>query len=445
LHDTLDHLGATATEKRNYTVRTTVVCLLIRAMHRHGRSFWAFSPGDWHEMLGGDYYAYVRQHGVTANARQQLIAVAYLLCRFDGLHALGRLAHHALAEKVFGAGVVNAAVAEVTGDLESWGYARKGNAVGLRAALAEAMLVHRSPRLGDLRRDTLARLHREADAKITRRGLVLLSYALVRRGLIREPLGRDGQAGRKERIDHRVAAEGVPEEWRRWCERWFATSALQPSSRVSAVYRLFQAGRWLAAEHPGIAGPGDWTRETAATHVTAVDRAKVGQWCTASGPHKARVGQPVSARSKEGTLKAMRTFLADCQEWGWIPVRFHPARVLATPRSIRALIGPDPRVIADATWAKLVWAGLNLTDQDLSRPDDPDATGDGHFYPAALVRALAVVWLFAGLRRDEILRLRTGCTRWQAGDGGAGASADQRRVCLLDVPVSKTGPRSPSL
>ena len=57
LHDTLDHLGATTTEKRNYTVRTTVICLLIRAMHRHGRSFWAFSPEDWHEMLGGDYYA----------------------------------------------------------------------------------------------------------------------------------------------------------------------------------------------------------------------------------------------------------------------------------------------------------------------------------------------------------------------------------------------------
>ncbi len=175
LHDTLDHLGATRTEKRNRTVRTTVICLLIRAMHRLDRSFWAFSPENWPEMLGGDYYAYVRQHGVTANARQQLIAVAYLLCGFDGLHALGRLAHHALAGKVFGAEVVNAAVAEVTGDLEGWGYTRKGNAVGLRAALAEAMLVHRSPRLGGLTRDTLARLHREADAKITRRGLVLLS------------------------------------------------------------------------------------------------------------------------------------------------------------------------------------------------------------------------------------------------------------------------------
>ncbi len=121
LHDTLDHLGATTTEKRNNTVRTTVICLLIRAMHRHSCSFWAFSPESWHEMLGEDYYAYVRQHGVTANARQQLIAVAYLLCGFDGLHALGRLGHHALAKKVFGADLVDAAIADMTGDLHGWG------------------------------------------------------------------------------------------------------------------------------------------------------------------------------------------------------------------------------------------------------------------------------------------------------------------------------------
>ena len=32
-HDTLDYIGATTTEKRNNTVPTTVICLLIRAMH----------------------------------------------------------------------------------------------------------------------------------------------------------------------------------------------------------------------------------------------------------------------------------------------------------------------------------------------------------------------------------------------------------------------------
>jgi hypothetical protein len=60
-----------------------------------------------------------------------------------------------------------------------------------------------------------------------------------------------------------------------------------------------------------------------------------------------------------------------------------------------------------------------------------------------MVRALAVTWLFAGLRRDELSRLRVGCVRWQRGgaaDAGLdGNSSGQSAVCLLEVPVNKTG------
>jgi len=38
--------------------------------------------------------------------------------------------------------------------------------------------------------------------------------------------------------------------------------------------------------------------------------------------------------------------------------RFDPNRALAVPRSVAALIGTNPRVIADEVWAKLLWAGL---------------------------------------------------------------------------------------
>ena len=37
LEDVLDHLGAVNTAKRKYTIRTTVICLLIRAMVRKNR------------------------------------------------------------------------------------------------------------------------------------------------------------------------------------------------------------------------------------------------------------------------------------------------------------------------------------------------------------------------------------------------------------------------
>ena len=92
-------------------------------------------------------------------------------------------------------------------------------------------------------------------------------------------------------------------------------------------------------------------------------------------------------------------------------------------------------MIADDVWAKLLWAGLNLADADLST----SARSATHYYPLGLVRALALVWLFAGLRVSEIRRLRVGCVRWQANPPAPTERAGEA-VCLLDVPVNKTGP-----
>lgn len=435
LYDLLDHMGVTNTAKRLYTIRTSVIYLLIRAMHRHQCSFWAFSEDQWCDLLGQDYYAYVRYHGVTANARHQLIGVAYQLCDFKHLERLGRLSYPALACKLLGTDVFEQAVVDLQTDLLTWGYTRLGNAKALRAALAEALLTQRSPSVIDLEQAVLERLYQTADAKATRRGLVLLSYVLVRRGQLRLPLGRDGKVVNKERIDHRRAIEGVPGPWLGWCERWYATSPLQPSSRVSTVYRLLQVGRWLAQTYPHIQEPADWTLEISAAFVAAVDRAKVGQWSNPVASAAKRLGQPFSAQGKDGFYRCVRTFFTDCQEWGWIARRFNPARSLRTPGSVRALIGPDPRVIGDATWAKLVWAGLNLSDSDLGGAID--GRDHRHLYPTPMLQALAIVWLFSGLRRDEILRLRVGCIRWQV-PSPTNQSNTNEQTCLLDVPVNKT-------
>lgn len=94
-------------------------------------------------------------------------------------------------------------------------------------------------------------------------------------------------------------------------------------------------------------------------------------------------------------------------------------------------------MIADEIWAKLLWAGLNLDQEDLPQ------TKSGHFYPIELVRATTVTWLFSGLRSDEIARLRLGCIRWQHQDRPIPGDSDQvlarDAVCLLDVPTHKTG------
>ncbi len=94
-------------------------------------------------------------------------------------------------------------------------------------------------------------------------------------------------------------------------------------------------------------------------------------------------------------------------------------------------------MIADDVWAKLLWAGLNLEHGDVY------ATPVGRKHPIELLRALVVTWLFSGLRADEISRLRVGCIRWQHTDTQVpqqpGDPLGKEAVCLLDVPVHKTG------
>lgn len=227
-----------------------------------------------------------------------------------------------------------------------------------------------------------------------------------------------------------MPVEGAPAEWVACVDRWYATSTLTPEVRREYRSILSMAGRWLSATQPGIASPADWTRETCAAWVAQVVRTGVGDFAQRRVNLISRLGRRLSPQTMAGYTAVTRTFFRDCQEWGWCPRRFDPKTALATPRSVRAQLGPKPRVIADDAWAKILWAGLNLAADDLA--------GAGiRAYPYELVRALALTWLFAGQRSDEIARLRVGCIRWQPASDGADPAAEP--VCLLDVPVHKTG------
>lgn len=147
------------------------------------------------------------------------------------------------------------------------------------------------------------------------------------------------------------------------------------------------------------------------------------------GMYRVRRGMLMKPSARAGMLRHVRTLFHDIQEWGWIPVKFSPARVLRTPRSLSSQIGSGPRIVSDDLWCKLIHAGLNLQEPNL-----PNCIGYPYFYPLEMVRALSVLWLFGGLRRDEILRMRCGCIRWQTPEEEKNTS----RICLIDVPVSKT-------
>ena len=211
-----------------------------------------------------------------------------------------------------------------------------------------------------------------------------------------------------------------------WVERWHKTLMLTPVVRRIHRGILAMAGRWLTAEQPAITAPADWTRDTCAAWVARLTRAGIGDYAQRRVGLTGRVGRRLAPATVAGYIGATRTFFRDCQEWGWCARRLDPSSSLAVPRSVLAVIGPKPRVIADDAWAKILWAGLNLGAGDLT------AAGI-RVYPIELIRALTLTWLFAAQRSDEILRLRVGCIRWQQ-DGGTDPMA---RVCLLDVPVHK--------
>ena len=174
--------------------------------------------------------------------------------------------------------------------------------------------------------------------------------------------------------------------------RWYDTSPASPNSRHHAYYNLLKIGRWLADRHPEVTEPGLWTREIAAVCIAAVGRMKIGQYCDPQTNHRRTKGKPLKPSAKSDILGRLRIFFKDLQEWGLIERKFDPMRVLATPKSIRCLIAPDPRVISDEIWAKLLHAGLNLTAEDLPKNEcGGDLPTRVAWYPLDMVRAVAAV------------------------------------------------------
>jgi integrase len=398
-----------------------------------GRSWWGWTAWEWARLCGGSAREFVTAQPLPTEStvRPFVVALAYLLGGFTDFHRLGTFNRLHLACLIFGEPAVEESLRRASELLDRWGYRDSlGVKHRLRGVFSQALLLNRSPRLDDL--DTAAfaalRAHPATDGH---QGSML--YALQR---VVAALGYCDPPVRTGYL-HAADIEGADPAWTAWIERWHATSTLTPGVRAAIRTIMAKAGRWLAVEHPEITEPGQWTRATCAAWVAAVDRMSIGDWVQRRDALGGRVGEPISPRTKAHNLMATRTFFRDCQEWEWIGRRFDPNRALALPRSVAALIGTNPRVIADEVWAKLLWAGLNLDPADL-----PGNSADT-YYPMELIRAVTLTWLFSGLRSDEIARLRVGCIRWQ--HDGLPISGDSREilaedaVCLLDVPVHKTG------
>jgi len=407
--------------------------IILQSCADRGSSYWAWTADDWADVCGPNATTFLAAQltPIDTTVRPFVIAIGYLLGGFDNFEVLGTFNRLHLARLVFGDDAVLDSLRQAGAILDGWGYRTVATAsTHMRGVFSQAMLLNRSPLLSDLDDQAFARLRAHPSTNAHQGEMLFaLQRAVASLGYCDPPV----RTGR----EHMAVIEGADPAWVGWLERWLATSTLTPKVRGIIRTIIAKMGRWLAVEHPEITEPSQWTRQTCAAWVAAVDRMQVGDFVQRRTALGTRAGKPIAPRTKAHMLMASRMFFRDCQEWEWIPRRFDPARALALPRSVSALIGTDPRVIADDAWAKLLWAGLNL------EPDDLPGGSADTYYPMVLIRAVTLTWLFSGLRSDEITRLRVGCVRWQHdGDPIAADSpivlADDA-VCLLDVPVHKTG------
>jgi integrase len=331
------------------------------------------------------------------------------------------------------------AIDQMVSELKRMGLGRTLIDTHMPQVLVSALLISHSPKLEDISLAALEQVRNEVLPPSSRRACVTVSRALVNLGIFPHPLmyarmGPVPQAG----VDDYVSAD-----WMAWCRRWHVTSTQALRTRNNNFTMILKIGRWLAVHYPTISSPAQWTREMATACLAAIDRMKIGQWIHPKTTHLPThlLGKPFRPNSKAALLAAVRTFFIDCQEWKWIPIYFDPRRTLALPRSIATLRGPNPRIMENDIWAKLLHAGLTLTADDLpvcTYRVKHQAYARVAWYPIEMVRALVMVWLFAGLRSDEIYRLRVDCVRWQNDKPEDLQQSTPKSICLLEVPINKT-------
>jgi integrase len=433
--------------------------LFLRMCARDGRPFWAWEGETWIRVLGTSTADFFHMHkpGNPTDLRQYIIAVAYLLNCFSDFQALGGIEMASLAYKVFGRECVEATFAPILAVNAQWGYSQKDE-IAFCSVIAEALLLNGSPYAHTLTRPFLERVHAAMAPIPGRRAMIYrLSRILVHLGLLESPLpllgGLPASTYKTER------ERGIALEWVGWVERWFETSTRPRKERLNMRLDLLRTGRWLAVSHPEVTHPSQFTRELAAELVAAVNQMCIGDFsCENLNVPLKEPGKPWKASRKHAFLGVLRRSFSEAQEWGWMDRRFNPQRVFATPRNLKHQLRVAPRTISDDLWAKLLWAGLNLRVEDCplrghhrtrrwpkadsERPPLPEEFES--YYPLEMIRALAILWLFAGLRSDELSRLRVGCARMQTVVAGNGASTpagteQNKAVCLLDIPVHKTG------
>jgi integrase len=440
LDDILSQLLAIRTEYCTFPIQ-----IMLSGMNEYALPYWAWSEVQWVRLLTSTFQHFCQQHvqGSVTEIRRQLVIFAYILgpqtdfcLAFFGEQTFPR----SVATLLFGQQQLEGATTRIGTILSSWGYEVQTPRCRklLVNALAEVFLVNRNPWLENVSFELLQAL-REKTMPHKRPILERISKALVQLEILETSLPSVREMSKVS--PSQMETTGVAPQWVEWCLQWHHFSPLEPQTKRSYLLKLFRTGRWLAQMYPQVTTPHQWDSWLAAEFVATVDQMKEGDFSLPDVVEEQKLsGNPLAAVTKSGFLVVMRTFFRDVQEEPHnVPRRFDPLRAFRTPGAIQRQIGPNPRDLDPFLWAKLVHAAVELTEEDLPQSG---RGGRGMLqYPFELVQAIAVVWVYSGLRSDEIARLTVGCIRWQREDvtvPETGEILPREAVCFLTVPVNKT-------
>jgi integrase len=420
-------------------VQNACVLLLLHEMHRRQTSLWAWDDIVWAEIVGNTNKDFKRTHHdfehafhiSSSHCRRYVLACAYLL---GGIPIYQLVTDYVLlnsAQHIFGGVAVEKAIHALTTE-----STRIGRGLCLvSAATCTALLANRSPDLEKITLPVLEKLYeRYSNHEVLKGGTILVSKLLYSLKIIPNCLPYPyKERGIKIGKDDTLSAD-----WTYFIQMWYDASTETEARRTYMRRQIAKAARWAAEKYPDAANPQQWTRSMAIAYVAAVARMKRGQWVHPETKPTSFWDKPLKAAYQMSLLTDLRSFFKECHASEWFPKAFNPDRYLATPKSILAKQRHKPRPIAPAQWIKLQEAGLSLTEDDLPLMVVGGNVTQDSWYPLAMVRAIALVWLYSGLRADEIRRLQVGCIRPIPGIENEGSSSIHA-ICTLIVPVGKSG------
>lgn len=390
-------------------------------VHHRNRTVWAFDEQDWSDLV-------LDKTCRVARGRRFIFTAAYLIGGYRYSPRLRAMVPSTMAaELVFGHETYWNLLLKIENTLEGLGYVGAERRNFLSAALSTLVLTARSADPRDFSEELLWKLSESQHGQTVTNSCGKISRALAMLGHISGPLRMRKYPTYEDRD-----TTGIAPEWVSMVNRWRRTSTIGQATRASAHGVLLKFGLWLARTHPEVRTPEDWNAGIAAEAIALVAEMRVGDYTLPDSDRISpdRIGKPLMVNSRSAVIMHLRRFFFDIEAWEWVTLKFNPRLHLATPSRILKQSGTNPRVIDDRIWLKIVWAALNL------KPED---AAESPFWPFKLLHAVSIVWTHAGLRMNEICRLRLGCTIMQTDEiVDENGVTPPGSVCYLTVPPSKT-------